>query len=328
MYAVDTPTTPRQPTRSGVPQRSAGRGAVKRRRTTGGATPWLLSLPALLILLGLLGYPLGSMLTLSFQNMRQRELFANLTPPWVGLEHYRTILTDEVFWQVTQRTVIFTVVSVVLSVVLGLSVALLMRRVGRGVRMAMIVAMMFVWAVPQLVSAQIFKWLVDADFGVLNYMIDRIPGVDFQRHSWFLDPLQGWIVATVLVIWAGIPFLAITLNAGLTQVPKELIEAAVMDGATPWKALRNITLPMLRPLIIIVTTLSVIWNFGLFAQIWVLRDGKPEMEYQTLSVYAYMQAFGQNKYSLGSAVAVITVLMMLAVMVFYIRQMFKIGEVD
>jgi len=220
------------------------------------------------------------------------------------------------------------VVSVTVSVLAGLSVALLMRRVHRRVRLLMMVAMMFVWALPQLVAAQIFRWLTDADFGVLNYLIDKLPGVDYLNHSWFVNPWQGWLVITTLVIWAGIPFLAITLNAGLTQVPKELVEAATVDGASAWQVLRAITLPILRPLLIIVTTLSAIWNFGLFTQNWALRDGHPEPYYQTLSTFSYTQAFGQSRYSYGSAIAVITVLLMLGVMAFYIRQMFKIGEVD
>jgi N,N'-diacetylchitobiose transport system permease protein len=233
-----------------------------------------------------------------------------------------------VFWTVVWHTAAFTVVSVGVSVVVGLAIALLMRRVARSVRLAMVIAMMFVWALPQLVQAQAFLWMTDSDFGVVNYLIDKLPGVDFQRHTWFSSPLQGWFVITVLVVWAGVPFLAVSLNAGLTQVPKELLEAATVDGASPWQALRGITLPILRPLISIVTTLSVIWNFGLFTQPWALRNGAPEPEFQTLATYSYTQAFGQSRYSLGSTISVITVVLMLGVMAFYIRQMFKIGEVD
>jgi N,N'-diacetylchitobiose transport system permease protein len=226
------------------------------------------------------------------------------------------------------RTVEFTVASVLISVIFGLGIALLMRRVTRGVRLFMVVAMMFVWALPQLVQAQIFKFMTDSDSGIVNYLIDKIPGVDFSNHSWFRSATEGWIVITTLVVWAGVPFLAITLNAGLTQVPRELLEAATVDGATPWQMLRSIILPILRPLIIIVTTLSVIWNFGLFTQPWVLRDGKPEDDFQTLATYSFTQAFGTARYSLGSAIAVITVLLMLSAMVFYVRQMFKIGDAD
>jgi N,N'-diacetylchitobiose transport system permease protein len=327
MYAVDSPPT-RDSGPSGEEPRRPGRRAVQGRRRVAAATPWLLAAPALIVLLALLAYPLYRMVVLSFQNMRLRELLTGITPPWVGFDQYTRVLTDPVFWHVVLRSFEFTVVSVALSVVLGLAVALLMRRVYRPVRMLMVVAMMFVWALPQLVQAQAVKWMTDSDFGVVNYLIDKLPGVSFQGHTWFASALQGWTVITLLVLWAGVPFLAITLNAGLTQVPKELLEAATVDGASWWQALRGITLPILKPLLIIVTTLSVIWNFGLFTQVWVLRDSKPELDFQTLPVYAYQQAFGQSRYSLGSAISVITVLLMLGVMAFYVRQMFKIGEVD
>ena len=311
-----------------TPHRAPRRATRTRRRRQPSGLPWLLSVPTLLLLAGLLGYPLVRMVVLSFQNMWLRELLSGRTPPWVGFDNYTKVLGDSTFWTVVGRTVAFTAVTVVISVVIGLGIALLMRRVARGVRLLMIVAMMFVWAMPQLVAAQAFRWITDSDFGIINYLIDKLPGVNYQNHSWFVNPWQGWSVITTLVVWAGVPFLAITLNAGLTQVPKELVEAATVDGASPWQTLRNIILPILKPLLTIVTTLSVIWDFGLFTQNWALRDGHPEPEYQTLATYSYTQAFGQSRYSLGSAISVITVLLMLGVMAFYIRQMFKIGEVD
>jgi N,N'-diacetylchitobiose transport system permease protein len=328
MSVVDSPPTRQRGGANGVqPHRATGRPRRSRRRGDT-RTPWLLSLPAVLLLLALLGYPLYRMIVLSFQNLRLRELLSGRKAPWVGFDQYQKVLSDPTFWSVTLRTVIFTAVSVLISVLLGLAIALLMRRVHKWVRLAMIVAMMFVWAMPQLVQAQSFRWMTDADFGVINYMIDKLPGVSFQGHAFFVSATQGWTIITLLIVWAGVPFLAITLNAGLTQVPKELIEAATVDGATAWQTLRSITLPILKPLIVIVTTLSVIWNFGLFTQNWVLRDGKPEDQFQTLATYAYTQAFGQSRYSLGSAISVITVILLLGVMALYIRQMFKIGEVD
>ncbi|GLW27291.1 carbohydrate ABC transporter permease [Actinoplanes regularis] len=327
MTAVDSPTT-RPQAAGGVTVQKPAAQRPSRRRRHDALVPWLLTLPTLLVLALLLGRPLYRMIVLSFQNMRLRELLTGVAPPWVGFEQYQKALTDSTFWGVVGRTAAFTVVSVTVSVLAGLAVALLMRRVHRRVRLAMMIAMMFVWALPQLVAAQAFVWLTDSDFGVLNYLIDKIPGVDYANHSWFVNPWQGWTLITVLVVWAGIPFLAISLSAGLTQVPKELLEAATVDGATAWQALGNITLPILKPLLTIVTTLSVIWNFGLFTQVWVFRSGHPEPYFQTLATYSYTQAFGQSRYSYGSAIAVITVLLMLGVMVFYIRQMFKIGEVD
>lgn len=326
MSVVDSPSAPPAP----PAEAPAGRRARRKPRsaTSGGFAPLALTLPALLLLAGLLGYPLVRMVVLSFQSLGLRQLFANLPPENVGFANYVKIFTTESFYQVVARTVAFTVVSVLVTVVLGLAVALLMRRVAPSVRIMMIVAMMFVWAMPQLVATQTFRWLFDSDFGVLNYLIDLLPGVDFANHSWFADPWQGWFVITTIVVWAGVPFIAITLNAGLTQVPKELLEAATVDGASAWQALRSITLPILKPLLIIVTTLSVIWNFGLFTQVWVVRNGRPEEAYQVLATWSYSLAFNNNNYGLGSAIAVVTVLLLLGVTAVYMRQMFRIGDVD
>jgi N,N'-diacetylchitobiose transport system permease protein len=304
--------------------RGSGRLGGRRRQRL----PYLLVLPALALVAGLLAYPLYRMLAVSLQNFGRGQLWGTRPIDWIGFDNYTRLFGDPVFWQVVRRTALFTVVSVIISVLLGLVVALLMRRVSNWVRLAMTIAMMLVWAMPQLVASQVWVWMVDADFGVVNWLIDQIPGVDFARHSWFAGAAQGWTVITLLVVWGALPFLAITLYAGLSQVPRDLVEAATVDGANPWQVFRAVTLPILRPLIVIVTTLSVIWNFQLFTQVWVLRYSKPELEFQTLGTYAYTQAFGSGYYGLGSAISIITVVLMLGVMAFYIRQMFKIGDVD
>lgn len=327
MAAVRTPARAVEIDRSPAPEEPPRRSRLGMRQERL-RTPLLLSLPAMVLLAVMLAYPLYRMFMLSLQDMKLRHLISGLAPPFVGLANYTKTLDDPVFWEVVRRTALFTTTAVVISVLLGIAIALLMQRVSAGVRIAMVTSMMFVWAMPQLVSAQIFKWMVDADFGVLNWLIDLIPGVNFAKHSWFADPFQGWVVITSLVVWGAIPFLAITMYAGLSQVPRELTEAARIDGAGAWQVFRNVTLPILSPLIVIVTTLSIIWDFQVFTQIWVLRDSKPENEYVTLALYSYIQAFGRSNYSLGAAIAVITVLFMLGVMAFYVRQMFKIGDAD
>lgn len=321
---VQAPT----PAPVGPPRLSTVVQPVPRRGRRRALTPYALTLPSLIVLAALLAYPIYRMLTLSFQDMKLRHLISGQTPPWVGLDNYTRTLQDPFFWTVTFRTIAFAAVNVILSVGLGLLVALLLQRVSRGVRFAMIATMMFVWAMPRLVSTQVFKWLVDADFGVVNWLVDRVPGVDYTNHSWFIKPLEGLGVVTAVVVWGALPFLAVTLYAGISQVPRELTEAAIVDGATAWQVFRNVTLPVLRPLLVIVTTLSIIWDMQVFEQIWVMRDTKPEREYFMLGIYAYQEAFGRSNYSLGAAIAVLTVLLMLGVMAFYIRKMFQIGEVD
>jgi N,N'-diacetylchitobiose transport system permease protein len=304
--------------------------APRRRRGLRGdrLTPYVLALPAVALVLGMLGYPLYRMTVVSFQKYEQPQLWGLRAPVWVGLGNYTRLLTNPDFWAVVWHTAAFTVISVTISVALGMSVALLIGRVSAWARYTLTIALMLVWAMPQLVSSQVFIWMIDADFGVVNWLIDQIPGVDFFKHSWFADPVQGWLVITTLVVWQGLPFLAITLYAGLTQVPQELVEAATVDGAGPWRTFYSVRLPILRPLVGIVTTLSVIWNFQVFTQVWTLRYGKPEPAYHTLSTYAYATAFQTGKYGIGAAVSIITVLLMLGVMAFYVRQMFRVGEAD
>jgi N,N'-diacetylchitobiose transport system permease protein len=299
-----------------------------RRRRRPILTPYVLTLPTVVILAGLLAYPILKMVVLSFQDMTLRNLFSGESPVFVGFKEYTGILHDPFFWTVVIRTIVVAAICVILSVGIGLLVALLMMRVSGWVRIVMTVLMILVWSVPQVVSTQVFGWLVDTDFGVVNWLVDQIPGVDFSNHSWYVDPYQGWSVIITIVVWGAIPFLAISLYAGLTQVPKELVEAAVVDGANSWSVFRNVRFPILRPLIMIVTTLSVIWDMGLFTQVFVLRNGKPEKEYITLATYAYEEAFAKSNYSLGSAISILTVILMLGVMALYIRQMLAIGEAD
>ncbi|MEN3305212.1 MAG: N,N-diacetylchitobiose transport system permease protein [Micromonosporaceae bacterium] len=318
MHAVRTP-----------PRVADGLSAAPARRRRREPTPYLLILPTLLVLAGLLAFPLAYMTELSFKRLTLRDLFTGGAGSWVGVANYSKILHDPFFWTVVVRTIAVAAICVVVSVLSGLLVALLMQRVSGWVRVCMIVSMMLVWALPQLVATQVFTWLVDTDWGVLNWLIDKVvPGVDFTNHSWFIDLWQGWSVIIALVVWGAVPFLAISLYAGLTQVPRELQEAAVVDGAGPWAVFRSVTWPILRPLVVIVTTLSVIWDMGLFTQPYIARASKPELDYYSLAIYAYQEAFAKSNYNTGSAIAVLTVLLMIGVMALYARQMFKIGDAD
>jgi len=163
---------------------------------------------------------------------------------------------------------------------------------------------------------------------VLNWLMSRVPGVDMTGHNWFASTSQGFAVILALVVWGAVPFVAITLSAGLTQVPKDLEEAARLDGAGAWKVFRFVTLPILRPLLVMLTTLSVIWDMGVFTQVYLMRGGHPEPQFQVLTTYSYTRAFVVDDYSAGSAIALVTVVLLLGVVAVYMRQMLKIGEVE
>jgi N,N'-diacetylchitobiose transport system permease protein len=184
-----------------------------------------------------------------------------------------------------------------------------------------------VWAMPPVVSVNIWNWMVDYEFGVLNWTLTKLHLGNFIHHDWFVNPLQGFAVITAIVVWGAIPFVAITVYAGLTQVPRELVEAASIDGAGPLRVFRDITMPILKPIFVILTSLSIIWDFRVFDQIWIMRDQRPTADYHTMSIYAFFQAFKVSEYGLGAAIAVVMVLIMCVVTVFYVRQMVRVGEV-
>lgn len=322
-------------TETPVPAPLIGRPPRRSRKRSGGSRagglPYLLILPASLVLAAVAAWPLVKILQLSLQKQQSGKfaLFhSGGTTPFVGLKNFTGVLSDSTFWTVLTRTVVFTVINVVLSLLVGLAMAILLNRVSTWARLILTGVLLFVWAVPSTVSTQVFYWMFSSQYGAANYVLNAIPGVHMQGHDWFADPHQGLGVVTAVVIWGAIPLLAISLHAGITQVPKEILEAARVDGAGAWQAFRSVTLPFLTPLLVILTTLSVIWDFGVFNQIWFMRDGHPEPGYQTLGIYMYSQGVGSSHYNLGATVGVLMMLCLLVVMVFYIKQLFKIGDAE
>lgn len=296
------------------------------RRRGGKALPYLLLAPSVVVLGAVLGYPMLRLVLISLQRYRLPELIRG-EGTYVGLANYRAVLGDGFFWTVVLRTAIFTAVCVVLTIGLSTAIAMLMRRMHTWARILLQSVLVLVWAMPGLVSIALWQWLFDFDFGVVNWFLSRLGLDSYEQHNWFAEPLQGFAVITGLVVWAALPFVVITLYAGISQVPKELEEAATVDGANGWLVFRHVTFPILRPIYVIVTSLSVIWDFGVFQQVYVMLNGKPSKDYYLIGIYSFVQSFGVNDYGKGSAIAVVMVVMLLAASVVYIRQMIKLGEV-
>ena len=226
------------------------------------------------------------------------------------------------------RTIAFTAVTVGLTMLLGTLVGLLLAQLGGFMRLLITTGLVLAWAMPPVVAVNIWTWMVDYEFGVANWTLAHL-GLDyFDHHDWFVNPWEGFAVITAIVVWGAIPFVAITIYAGLTQVPRELVEAASIDGSNAFKIFRDITLPILKPIFVILTSLSVIWNFQVFSQIWIIRGGRPESDYFVMGIYSFVTSFGVSQYGLGSAIALVTVVVLLAVTFVYIRQMVRIGEIE
>jgi N,N'-diacetylchitobiose transport system permease protein len=296
-------------------------------RFSGRVVPYALVLPAAVVIGGVLGYPLYLLVKLSFQKYDLPQLLVH-RGVWVGFANYTQVLADSEFWRVVLRTVVFTAVNVSLTMVLGTLLALLLAALGRWLRLLLTTGLVLVWAMPVVVSVNIWLWMLDYEFGVANWTLDHLGLHTFKHHDWFVSSWSGWAVITAVVVWGALPFVAITLYAGLTQVPGELVEAAEIDGSSRWQVFRDITFPILRPIFIILTSLSIIWDFQVFNQVWLMRDQRPTEDYYLMSVYSYVESFKISHYGLGSAIAVLMVLMMLALGFVYVRQLVRLGEVQ
>jgi N,N'-diacetylchitobiose transport system permease protein len=320
---IDAPGGRTPHTRRPGTARAGGRGP----RAGSQAVPWALLAPCLLVLVLVLGYPLVRLVTLSFEEFGQSQLWGFRPPENVGFKNFEAVLTDGEFWAVVLRTVVFAAGSVILTMVLGMLEALLLQRTSSWVKTLVNVALVASWGMPVIVATTIYKWMFDTDYGVLNYVLSKLPGVRLLGHNWFASGPQGLAVIMLLVVWGAVPFVVITLSAGLTQVPKELEEAARLDGAGAWGVFRHVTLPVLKPILVMLTTLSVIWDMGVFPQVFVMRGGHPEDDFQLLTTYSYEKAFQVNDYAGGSAIALLTVVLLLGVVAVYMRQMLRIGDV-
>ena len=270
----------------------------------------------------MLGFPLIKLIVLSVQKFGLRQQFG-APADFVGGDNYHRILTDPDFRTVLLRTVLYTLVTVSLTMVIGTLLALLLQRVHRFVRLGMLTMLLLVWAMPPVSSAVIWQWMFDSQYGVINWALTALGG-DFHGHSWLSNPHSFFAVAAIVVIWMGIPFITFTVFAALTQVPGEVLEAAQLDGANGFQRLRHVIVPYLKPVLLILTTLSVLWNFQVVNQIYVLQQaGGISSDTNTLGVYAYRVAIGQNRFDVGAAIAVVMVVLTLLLTAVYLRQMAK-----
>jgi N,N'-diacetylchitobiose transport system permease protein len=288
--------------------------------------PYALIAPSVVVIAGVLAFPLVMLVWLSLQNYGLRELIAH-QGKWVGLDNYKTILSNPLFYQVVVRTLLFTLACVALTIVLSTLIALLMLRVRQAIRVLIATSLVLVWATPVIVTVDIWQWMFDYEFGVINYVLTQLHAGNYLHHNWFDNPVQGLAVVVLVVVWGAIPFVAITLFAGLLQVPDDVIDAARVDGANRWQTFWHVTAPILKPIFLIVTCLSTIWDFGVFNQIYVLLNQRPSSDYYTIAIYSYRESFGVTRYGLGATIAVVMVLILVAVTFFYVRETLEVADV-
>ncbi|MEV0232455.1 sugar ABC transporter permease [Nonomuraea sp. NPDC050786] len=293
--------------------------------------PYVLLIPGLLVIGALLLYPLVQMVIISFQKVGLVQISGRKPATWVGIDNYTNILKNEIFWTSLRNTVVFAAIAVPLTLILGTAVGVLLHRLGKKMSLFVIIGIMFAWAVPPVAQGVIWRWLFDSEAGVINWALNLLPAwltgrADWTGQPWLNDAWSVYMVLIICVVWAGFPFIAVSVLAGLKGIPAELYEAAKVDGSGAWRTFRKITFPLLKPVFAVLTVLSIIWDFKVFAQLYVLT-GTSNREAYNLSMYAVTEAFkAPPKMGSGAAIAVVLTVILLIVTAAYIRQMFKQEE--
>ena len=301
-----------------------GRRLSSRRR--GELLPYLLLIPAGIVILALTGWPLLQLLIISFQEFGRAQIFGS-PPGWVWFENYTNVLTDPVFWQVLGRSILFALVNVATTMALGVLIALLMTRLNKGFKLLVSAGLLLAWAMPPITATVVWGWLFDTQSGVINYVLSTVFGLDFIGHSWLIEPLSFFFVATVIITWQSVPFVAFTTYAGLTQVPNEVLEASLLDGTTGIQRFRFIVFPYIRPVLLVLLLLQIIWDMRVFPQIKALQSiGGISADTSTIGVYIYNVSIAGGNLGAGGAIAVILVIVMMALSAYYIRSTLRQDE--
>jgi multiple sugar transport system permease protein len=293
-------------TATAPPPRRRARGMTQRRLAA-----WMLS-PALILVAIVAAYPIGYAIWLSLNEYSVRVPGLSR---WAGLGNYETALSSDEFWSAMGTTFLFTGVSVALELVIGLAMAVAMHAAFRG-RGLLRTVVLVPWAVLTVVTAMMWQSIFDPDLGFVNNMLDAIglPGGDV---IWLGE--NGWALAVMIFadVWKTAPFMALLLLAGLQVIPGEVYEAARVDGATAWQRFTRITLPLLTPAILVALIFRTLDALRIFDLPYVLTKGAHGTN--TLSLYAYQELQQNRIIGLGSALSVMTFLIVMAVSFLYIR---------
>jgi multiple sugar transport system permease protein len=274
-----------------------------------GALGILFMLPAAILLLLFLTYPLGLGVWLGFTDER-----IGRTGVFIGLENYEYLWDDSVFWLAVFNTLLYTSVASVLKFGLGLWLALILNE-KLPFKVFFRAIVLLPWVVPTVLSAIAFWWIFDAQFSIISWALERMGLID-SPINFLGDPTNARASVIAANVWRGIPFVAITLLAGLQTISPSLYEAATLDGATPWQRFRFVTFPLLTPIIAIVMTFSVLFTFTDFQLIYVLTRGGPVNATHLMATLSFQRGISGGNLGEGAAIAVAMIPFLLAAILF------------
>ncbi len=275
--------------------------------------PYMLVLPIILYEGVMLLYPIAQGFLASFKRV---ELASGRPEAWIGLANYRRMLADPQFWNTIKVTLTFTGAVIILAIGAGLFTAMLFNRTFR-FRPVVRAAMMLPWAFPEVPVCMLFIWIVNSQFGVINYLIHWIPGLTVHPQ-WLGVPSLAMLIVVGIAAWKAFPFYSLVILAALQGVPQELYEAAKVDGASPVGLFAHITLPGIRSTLELLVALACIFSFKQFTIIFLMTGGGPQLATETMVMKIYNTAFRFYDYSYGTAMAVAGFLMSLVVGIVFV----------
>ncbi len=282
---------------------------------------WLglsLVLPAILVVMAVLVVPFVYSLFLSFNRY---DLSRPQNNAFIWFDNYTRLLGDRYFLNSLKVTLTFALVSMVLELALGTAIALVLneRFAGRGVLRGLII---LPWALPSIVNAAMWQWIYNANYGALNALLHQLGVIDEYR-VWLADPGGAMALLILANVWKETPFTVILVLAGLQGIPDELYDAGKVDGASMWQRLTQITLPLLRPVIMVCGLLQTIWSFQTFELVYVVTQGGPFGSTEVLPVRIYEMTFRSLRFGYGAAMAYLTGLILIIPALFYIRSTYR-----
>lgn len=236
---------------------------------------------------------------------------------FVGLDNFRYIFADTVFWAAAEQAVVWTVVSTVLQAVFGVAIALLLNETVRGINVFRGL-LLFPYMVPTVVIALIWRWMFNPEFGVVNAGM-RAAGLIDTNIYWLSDPTWAMATTIMLNVWKFTPFVVICVLARLQSIPPELDEAAQVDGAGAWQRFLHVTLPQLKAVLAVVVVFRTIWTFNKFEEIYLLTKGGPGTSTFNLAVYSFEQSIANLRLGVGAATGVVMMVMLSLGSIVYLR---------
>jgi multiple sugar transport system permease protein len=279
------------------------------------AAPYGFLSPTIVLIAVLMIIPIGMVVSYSFRD----TAITQPSTAFVGLDNYTKVLSDPDFRAALKNTFIFITVSTVAHLILGLAFAMMLNSslLGRVTKAIFRIVFILPWLFTVAVIAVIWRLMLDPS-GVVNYLLTTVGGMS-EGVNWLSDPGKALWALTFINIWAGYPFFMISILAGLQGISPDLYEAASVDGASPFRQFWNVTIPQLRPVLISMAVLDLIWTSQQFALIWMTTGGGPLNVTEMLSTYTYKQAFSSYEFATASASAVIVLLLTMVLAFFYVR---------